>query len=194
VAKDGHTLIEPEPVPELRRFDLRNKEFKFPALSTSGLSFRRSFASRLFPLPEARACLISDNYLKFAAVLLAPGIYMGAAFGSLRIHGLNDGSAGQPLPYKLHADMLMALEMHRRLPELAHFTHRLAAGTAASARTWGDGGTPVKQLFDEYLRAVPFLARWKMRMGVTLRTVRNRIVGPTLNTHGPAVAQITRST
>jgi hypothetical protein len=114
-------------------------------------------------VPEARACLISDNYLKFAAVLLAPGIYLGGALGSLRIHGLNDGSAGQPLPYKLHADILMALEMHRRIPELAHFTHRLAAGTAASARSWGDGGTPVKELFDQYLQELPFFARLQMR-------------------------------
>jgi glycosyltransferase involved in cell wall biosynthesis len=193
VSKDGRTLIEPEPVPEIRRFDLRNKSYEFPALSTSGLSFRRSFTSRLFPLPEASKNLICDNYLKFAAVLLAPGIYMGGAFGSLRIHGLNDGSGGQPLPYKLHGDILTALEMYRRLPELMHFTHRLAAGTAASARTWGDGGTPVKELFNQYLQAVPFRTRWQMRAGVALRTVRNHIVGPTLNTHGPAVAQLKRA-
>jgi len=194
VAKDGQTPIEPEPVPRIRRFDLRNKSFNFPALSTSGLSFRRSFLPRIFPVPEARACLISDNYLKFAAVLLAPGIYLGGALGSLRIHGLNDGSAGQPLPYKLHADILMALEMHRRIPELAHFTHRLAAGTAASARSWGDGGTPVKELFDQYLQELPFFARLQMRAGVALRTIRNHIVGPTLNTHGPAVAQLRSAT
>jgi glycosyltransferase involved in cell wall biosynthesis len=190
VAADGRTAIEPEPEPEIKHFDLRHKGFHFPALSTSGLCFRRSFASRLFPLPEARACLISDNYLKFAAVLLAPGIYMGEAFGSLRIHGLNDGSAGQPLPYKLHADILMALEMYRRLPELGYFTHRLAAGTVASARTWGDGGTPVQELFEQYLQAVPFVTRCQLRAGVALRQTRNRLVGPTLKTHGPAVGQL----
>ena len=190
VSKDGHTLIEPEPLPEIRRFDLRNKGFEFPALSTSGLSFRRGLASRIFPIPEARANLISDNYLKFAAVLLAPGIYMGAALGSLRIHGLNDASTGHPLPYKVHGDMLTALGMYRRLPELAHFTHRLAAGTAASARTWGDGGTPVNELFEEYLKEVPFVTRWQMKAGVALRVLRNQIVGPTLSTHGPAVAKL----
>ena len=190
VAKDGHTLIEPEPVPEIRRFDLRNRKFRFPALSTSGLSFRRSLTSRLFPIPEARANLIHDNYLKFAAVLLAPGIYMGGALGSLRLHGLNDGSAGQPLPHKLHGEILTALGLYRRHPELAHFTHRLAAGAAASARTWGDGGTPVKELFDQYLQAVPFLTSWQMRTGVALRVIRNHIVGPTLSTHGPALAQL----
>jgi hypothetical protein len=193
VSKDGHTLIETEPVPEIRRFDLRNKSYKFPALSTSGLSFRRSFASRLFPLPEAPGNLISDNYMKFAAVLLAPGIYMGEAFGSLRIHGLNDASMGVPLPYKLHHDMLIALEMYRRLPELMHFTHRLATGTAASAQTWGDGGRPVKQLFDQYLQAVPFVTRWQLRGGVALRVLRNQIVGPTINTHGSAVARLKSS-
>jgi hypothetical protein len=187
VAKDGKTLVEPEPAPEIRRFDLRNKSFNFPALSTSGLSFRRSLASRLFPIPEARANLISDNYLKFSAVLLAPGVYMGAALGSLRIHGLNDASLGHPLPYKINGDILTALGMYRRHPELAHFTHRLAAGTAASARTWGDGGTPVNELFDEYLEAVPFLTRLQLRAGVMLRVIRNHMVGPTYNTHGPAV-------
>jgi glycosyltransferase involved in cell wall biosynthesis len=190
VAKDGRTLIEPEPVPEIRRFDLRNKQFKVPALSTSGLSFRRSFLPQFFPIPEAPGNLISDNYIKFAAVLLAPGIYMGQSLGSLRIHGRNDASAGVPLPYKLHHDMLTALEMYRRLPQLAHFTHRLAAGTAASARTWGDGGRPVMQLFHEYLTAVSLLTRWQLRVGVRLRAARNHIVGPTLNTHGPAIAQL----
>jgi glycosyltransferase involved in cell wall biosynthesis len=190
VAKDGHTVIEPELTPEIVRYDRRGKSYNFPALSTSGLSFRRSFTSRFFPVPEARACLISDNYLKFVAVLLAPGIYMAGALGSLRIHGLNDGSAGQALPYKIHADMLMALEMYRRLPELAHFSHRMAAGTAATARTWGDGGTPVFTLWDQYLEAVPLLTRLKLRAGVTLRSIRNRIVGPTYNTHGPAVYQM----
>ncbi len=194
VAKDGRTLIEPEPVPVMKRFDLRNKSFNFPALSTSGLSFRRSLCSRIFPIPEARANLISDNYLKFAAVLLAPGTYMGAALGSLRIHGLNDASLGHPLPYKVHGDMLTALGMYRRLPELAHFTHRLAAGTAASARTWGDGGTPVRELFDEYLQEVPFHTRWQMRAGVALRVLRNRFVGPTLSTHGPAVTRLKAAT
>lgn len=187
VERDGRTLLGQEPVPEIKRYDLRNRNFDFPPLSTSGLSFRRSFASQLFPIPEAPKCLISDNYLKFAAVLLAPGIYMGGALGSLRIHGQNDGSAGQVLSYKLHADVLMALELYRRHPELAHFTHRLAAGTAASAWTWGDGGAPVRQLFDQYLKEVPLLTRWQILAGVALRTLRNRIVGPTLQTHGPAI-------
>jgi glycosyltransferase involved in cell wall biosynthesis len=188
VKRDGVTLLEQEPVPVIKRYDLRNKEFEFPGVSTSGLAFRRGFASRLFPMPEAPKTLISDNYLKFAAVLLSPGIYMGHALGSLRIHGQNDGSAGQILSYKLHADVLMALELHRRHPELANFTHRLAAGTAASAWTWGEGGAPVKQLFYEYLQEVPVLTRLQMLTGVALRTVRNYFVGPTLKTHGPGVS------
>jgi glycosyltransferase involved in cell wall biosynthesis len=187
VAKDGHTPVAPEPTPEIRKFDLRNKDFKFPALSTSGLSFRRSFASRVFPMPEAPGQLIHDNYVKFAAVLLAPGIYMGEALGSLRIHGLNDSSGGQPLPRKLHCDIMMALELHRRHPELSYFTDKLASGTAASALAWGAGSEQVKDLFSQYLREVSYPARVRMLAGIGARVVRNYVVGPTEQTHGTAL-------
>jgi glycosyltransferase involved in cell wall biosynthesis len=184
VAKDGCTPIAPEPFPVIKEYDLRNQNYDFPGVSTSGLSIRREFSAKIFPMPEASGQLIHDNYMKFATVLMAPGIYLGRALGSLRIHGRNDSSGGQPLPMKLHCDIMMALALRSRHPQLTYFTSKLASGTAASAWTWGDGGKPVKSLYEEYLRTLPFPARMELRAATTLRMIRNRIIGPTERSHG----------
>lgn len=187
VAKDGHTLVATEPTPVIQEYDLRGKNYAFPSVSTSGLSIRREFAAELFPIPEASAQLIHDNYVKFATVLMSPGVYMGQALGSLRIHGRNDSSGGQPLPMKLHCDLMMALALRRQHPQLTYFTNKLASGTAASAWTWGDGGKPVKELYAEYLKTLSFFKRVELRAATTLRMIRNHIVGPTERSHGTAI-------
>jgi glycosyltransferase involved in cell wall biosynthesis len=184
VAKDGHTPIAPEPVPVIKAYDLRNENYDFPGVSTSGLSIRRELSAKIFPMPEASGQLIHDNYMKFAAVLMAPGVYLGRALGSLRIHGRNDSSGGQPLPMKLHCDIMMALALRRRHPQLTYFTNKLASGTAASAWTWGDGGKPVKSLYNEYLQTLSFPARMELRAKTMLRMIRNHIIGPTDRSHG----------
>lgn len=60
----------------------------FIATTTSGLSFRRSLLERICPLPE-RDHLVSDLYLKWVALALAPTCFLADALATQRIHGAN---------------------------------------------------------------------------------------------------------
>jgi glycosyltransferase involved in cell wall biosynthesis len=78
---------------EFARVDLRDHfaegiKLPYACPAFSALSFRRSVLESILPMPEdiARA---GDEFPKLAAVALFPGIHLGAALASQRIHGSN---------------------------------------------------------------------------------------------------------
>ena len=54
-----------------------------------GLCFRRSTLEKILPMPESIGVSISDNYLKYAAIGLSPGLLLDKKLAVQRIHSSN---------------------------------------------------------------------------------------------------------
>jgi glycosyltransferase involved in cell wall biosynthesis len=111
------------------RFDMVQGK-PIPALptATSGLCFRRESLALILPMPE-QIRIISDNYLKWAALALGPGFFSSAEVAVQRIHAGNLYT-GNPGAAYLHAEMTLATacHLHHRLPHIRHFCADLGVG------------------------------------------------------------------
>jgi glycosyltransferase involved in cell wall biosynthesis len=77
---------------DLRSPLLKNRlRVKFPAIipATSGICFSRSILEKMLPMPEAKGIALNENYLKFLALALAPGMTIEQPLAVQRIHQLN---------------------------------------------------------------------------------------------------------
>jgi glycosyltransferase involved in cell wall biosynthesis len=92
VTKEEDGRIRETPVPassvDLRPLVRRGHFPKLPG-PTSGLTFRRDLLAEILPMPTAQGVVLSDNYVKFAAAYLGPGIIVHHPLSFQRIHGSN---------------------------------------------------------------------------------------------------------
>jgi glycosyltransferase involved in cell wall biosynthesis len=87
-----------------------------PAPPSSGLSFRRNLLGQLLPMSE-EIRIGSDNFLKFAAMTLSPGLMLGAALTMQRIHDSNAGTMrNDRLLQKARQHLLTARELRTNVP------------------------------------------------------------------------------
>lgn len=123
----------------------------FPLPATSGMCLRPWLLERLGPLPEYRGILINDNYLKFAALSLAPGIALGRELGVQRLHGSNAlTSAGERGGHLAAVDATTAVELRRRGLTSPRFTGNLIAWAAEAQR--GSPHPAAAAAIEAYLR------------------------------------------
>ncbi|MEM9807044.1 MAG: glycosyltransferase [Cyanobacteria bacterium P01_D01_bin.56] len=54
-----------------------------------GLCFKREVLAQILPMPESSGVSISDNYLKYAAIGISPGLLLNQRLAVQRIHGEN---------------------------------------------------------------------------------------------------------
>jgi glycosyltransferase involved in cell wall biosynthesis len=62
---------------------------RFTQTIPCGLCFRRDLLNQILPMPEARGVTISDNYIKYAALSLSPGLFLPQRLAAQRIHDSN---------------------------------------------------------------------------------------------------------
>ncbi|PZV08250.1 MAG: glucosyl transferase [Leptolyngbya sp.] len=62
---------------------------RFTQTIPCGLCFRHDLLGQILPMPEARGVTISDNYIKYAALSLAPGLFLPHRLAAQRIHDSN---------------------------------------------------------------------------------------------------------
>lgn len=92
---DGKLLIHadsPQNLGENQFVDFREvfkKGKRFTYTLPCGLCFRRDVLSHILPMPESSGVTISDNYLKYAALSLSPGLLMAEKLAVQRIHKSN---------------------------------------------------------------------------------------------------------
>ena len=82
------TVQETTKLIDLRKKIIFNGKMPFIAAATSGLCFRRKLLEQILPMPEFIK-ITSDNYIKFASLILSPGLYLNKALAYQRIHGEN---------------------------------------------------------------------------------------------------------
>jgi glycosyltransferase involved in cell wall biosynthesis len=95
--------------------------------ATSGLSFRRSLLQQFLPMPEVIR-ITSDDYLKYAAFGLSPGLILFQDLATQRIHGHN-AYTHRPDRQRLrgHVHLLTAYWLERHFPRLFRFSDNLFA-------------------------------------------------------------------
>jgi glycosyltransferase involved in cell wall biosynthesis len=95
--------------------------------ATSGLTFRRRLLDRILPMPgEIR--ITSDNYLKLAALGLAPGVIAGRALADQRIHGSNAYTLNSRVAsLRGEIAMMTAYNLRRQFPQLTRLAHGVYA-------------------------------------------------------------------
>jgi glycosyltransferase involved in cell wall biosynthesis len=171
--ESGQAIGSPPPAATApRRVDLRRRMERgtvdWEAPPTSGLCFRRSLLDRILPMPEKEGVTLHDNFQKFAAMALAEGVYVESDLSLQRLHGANAYTLREDRErLKARVEVLTALCLRERIPEIARFTDkRYAFGLALYARSGGIQKDDL-EVVRTYWSAVP-LAR---RAGVVLRAL-----------------------
>ncbi len=151
-----------------RRAKMRAGGFPTLPVPTSGLSFRRSVLAQILPMPLADDVVLSDNYLKFAAAYLAPGVLVDTPLTFQRLHDTNRYT-NTDRARTLKPKIMMATGVHlaRRFDGLGAMGRSLAAGGIADARL-GLGAT---------LAEAGRVAREGRDMGWTQRGIVMQVIG-----------------
>lgn len=74
-------------VVDFRKHFQKGKKFQYSV--PCGLCFRRRLLEKILPMPEAETVTLSDNYLKYAALGLSPGMFLADKLAVQRIHSSN---------------------------------------------------------------------------------------------------------
>ncbi len=159
------------PSTNLRRRALEGRLPYFPT-ATSGMCFRRELLTRILPMPEPLENeghrITSDNYLKYVAAALAPGIMDTSNWAILRLHGAN-AYTDQPANTSQRGVMVMRLAywLLREHPEL----HRLADREFAYGRRIYLDATRLTEsnpVISDYMAMLPL----RRRVSVSVRSSR----------------------
>ncbi len=126
---------------------------------TSGLCFRRSLLQRLLPMPEVIR-ITSDDYLKYAALGLAPGYVLMADLATQRLHGHNAYTARndrRPLRGQIH--LLTAYWLDYNFPRLFCFSDKLFAVGLYLCRGFHHVASPDRGFVQDYWHGLSWYRR-----------------------------------
>lgn len=151
------------------RSELVRGRLPYTPPATSGLCFRRSLLSRVLPMPESAGITLHDNYVKFAALSLAPGITTAVRLACQRHHGAN-AYTGRGRRPRGQVAVHTAYWLWRRFPHLDRFYRNLLAGGLGTLAATGGPDPAAQRLADECLAALPV---WQ-RLELILRVQRQR--------------------
>ncbi|MBD2260580.1 glycosyltransferase family A protein [Pseudanabaena sp. FACHB-2040] len=114
-----------EPV-DLRAAIIQLGRKPYFAPATSCTSFKRTVLSSILPMPTGQSVVLSDNYIKFAAVSLAKGYFLNEDLTCMGIHGSNIYTRSNTKDL-IHAkvDILTAFWLRQNFPNIKNFTNRL---------------------------------------------------------------------
>jgi glycosyltransferase involved in cell wall biosynthesis len=172
---------------DLTSDSLRGKS-TFWAPATSGLSFSRLLLERLLPMPE-NIRITSDNYLKFAATALVPGIFIAETLSLQRIHGRNAYTFNNDPFLRAETKLLTGKAISQRHPGLRKIGDRLVASGLGGKYRAGTGWREVWHELTEYTSVLPVAAR----STVFARFFYSAFFKPEANSSSPATSNLARS-
>ena len=123
---------------------------------TSGLCFKRKLLERLLPMPE-EIRITSDDYLKLAAMSLAPGIYLNTDLAVQRIHDSNAYTLrADRLPVQARIQLLIAEALKTRFPQLTCLSDHVFAKAFADYVAAGKQDPLCRALILRYIGQAKF--------------------------------------
>lgn len=99
----------------------------YDAPATSGMTFRRTFISDIFPLPAADSIYISDHYIKFYCLARGLGVHVSQALAGQLIHGENLYTGRKKMRTRGKIFVNTALALKQKCPEISTFCNSLLA-------------------------------------------------------------------
>ena len=157
------------------RSECRNGTLRFAPPSTSGLSFTRQILEQVMPMPESAGVTISDNYLKYAVLALAPGHFSTDQWALQRIHDANAYTLKDNPVVKAEILLATAANLRARFPILRSLCNQMyAEGLRLRFCTGGS----LSELYREarpYLDASTFSERVALIGRVARRVSRDRL-------------------
>lgn len=177
------TALTPIPMPGIDHdsgdYDFRseciNGTLRFAPPSTSGLSFTRQTLEQVLPMPESSGVTISDNYLKYAILALAPGYFSTRQWALQRIHDANAYTLKHNPSVKAEILLATAANLRARFPVLRSLCNQMyAEGLRLRFCTGGS----LSELYREarhYLNASTFSERAVLIGRVARRVSRDRM-------------------
>jgi glycosyltransferase involved in cell wall biosynthesis len=159
IAKEGGLLKEFKTT-ETQLIDERlsmiaKGKLRYHAPATSALCFKREVLQHILPMPESIR-FTSDNYIKFASLLLSPGVYLNQNLAYQRIHSRNiyTNRADLRLKAAIHCEIAASLVPH--FPQAKKFAANLLAAGLADLLV---EGAVNKETLKKQLEAFPPLER-----------------------------------
>lgn len=128
--------------------------------ATSALCFKRSLLQQILPMPEAKDVSLSDHYLKYTAVALSKGCFLGKILALHRIHGNNAASLRadkQQIIAKIF--ILTGYWIRVKFPFLAKFANKLVAVGIASYWRAGSVEMEYKEVINKYFNSIFMLEK-----------------------------------
>lgn len=138
---------------DFRRGIQSHGKLTFHAPATSGLCFRRTLLQKILPMPEGENISISDHYIKFLAMGLSPGVYLGDRLACQIVHGDNaytDSDNNSAQKSKIH--IYTAYWMKVNFPEFTKFANNLFAKGLALFNYQSSIEPKCRQVADRYLQ------------------------------------------
>jgi glycosyltransferase involved in cell wall biosynthesis len=158
VFPDRPTSIEPR-IERTAFIDMRvealSGKLTLEAPATSGISFSRKMMDVILPMPE-QIRLCSDNYLKFAGMSLAPGVYLRDPLAALRIHQSNAFTLRPDRMFtRAQTHLVMAKELRERFPALTKLSNKIFAKALVDYARAGRSDPSCRSIIIEYIRRTP---------------------------------------
>lgn len=129
---DEHLIVACEPPPSTAPpmiYDERERMHRgqlprCPRPATTGLCFRRALLQRIFPIPS-RLHITADEFIKLAALAIAPGIYSPAPLAYQRIHSANAYTGRQDIQQlRAQIGLITNIELGARFPNVRRYADR----------------------------------------------------------------------
>jgi glycosyltransferase involved in cell wall biosynthesis len=180
---DGQTCVTP-PIADRMLIDHRSAALRGrlpgpPGPVTSGMSLSKRLLGDILPIAE-EIRITADNYLKFLAAALSPGVYLRDALAVQRLHGDNLYTMGRDRIVEARIHLLIADNMRLRQPALARLSNHIFARSfglyAAAQRRDAFCETIIRRFF----RATAFLDLPDLILRASYHTVRRRLAKESL--------------
>jgi glycosyltransferase involved in cell wall biosynthesis len=180
---DGRTLTAPSiagrMVIDNRALALRGRLSGPPGPVTTGMSLSRSLLAKLLPMAE-EIRITADNYLKFLASALSPGVYLSEVLSVQRLHGDNLYTMGRDRILEVHIHLLIADAMRRQQPALGRLSNHIFARSLAMYATASRRDARCENIIKSFLRATAISDMPDLVLRALYHGMRRRLAGWTL--------------
>lgn len=140
--------------------------WKLPA--TTAFSFRRSLLQQILPMPEAIR-ITSDDYIKFSALSLSPGIIIERELSWQRIHGNNAFTLKKDRDKKMveaKVNIFTAYWLKANFQHLAKYANNTFAIGLYVYQKMSMKSDELAEAIDKYLSSSTLLERWQISLRV----------------------------
>jgi len=145
-----------------------------PIPATSGLSFRREFLAKIFPIAESESCSMCENYMKYIAVGTEKGVFLDTALTLQRLHGSNLFTVKKKDPSMgARISILTGYWLYKNFPVLARFADTQIALGLSLMKKAGGLDQKYKDYITDYIRLRGALANISIRLRALYYTLKS---------------------